>query len=168
MGPETGDPEVVCASNTGGVITSGGGFSTAVGTPSWQADTVKYYLDHNNPPAGFNRNGRGYPDISFVGVNYQVINGGVFYTVFGTSCTAPLTAAFVTLVNSARYESGLPPIGLINPLLYSVGYNNTIGVGNEFNATYNDVTSGSNACCSSSNPSSAVCCATGFNAVKGW
>jgi tripeptidyl-peptidase-1 len=168
MGPETNSPEVTCTSTGGGVITSGGGFSLSVAQPSWQANALNYYFAHNNPPSGYNTNGRGYPDISLIGVNYQVVIGGVTYPVYGTSCSTPVIAAWVTLVNSARYNSGLPGIGLINPTLYAVGYNNTIGVPNEYNATFNDVTSGSNACCSSSNPATAVCCSTGFTAVKGW
>eukprot|EP01040_Poterioochromonas_malhamensis_P004441 gene4441-4761_t len=48
----------------------------------------------------------------------------------------------------------------------SVGYNNTIGVSNIYNATFNDVTSGNTKCCASG--SSPSCCSSGFTALKGW
>jgi tripeptidyl-peptidase-1 len=168
MGPQSNQPEVTCTSNGGGVITSGGGFSEYVNQPDYQKNSATYYFAHNSPPSGYNANGRGYPDISYVGVNYEVVIGGEINYVCGTSCTSPMFAGFITLVNSARAATNLSSIGFINPLLYSVGYNNTIGIANEYNATFNDVTSGTNNCCSSSNPATAVCCATGFTAVKGW
>jgi tripeptidyl-peptidase-1 len=168
MGPETNSPEVVCASQTGGVITSGGGFSIYVTQPSYQSQALNYYFANNNPPSGYNTNGRGYPDVSLIGVNYQVIIQGLTYTVYGTSCSSPVIASFVTLVNSARYDANMSAIGFINPTLYSVGYNSTLGIPNMYNASFNDVTSGDNMCCSSSNAATAVCCSTGFTAAKGW
>jgi tripeptidyl-peptidase-1 len=169
MGPETGSPEIVCQSNTGGIITSGGGFSSYYAAPSYQTKTMQLYFQRtaSTPPAsGYNANGRGYPDISLIGVNYKVIIGGLLYTVYGTSCSSPAIAAYVTLVNSARVAEGKPLIGFINPTLYSVGYNNSVGLPSMYNGTFNDVTSGTNKCCSgSSNP---VCCTQGFTAVAGW
>lgn len=170
MGPETGGPEVVCSSSTNGVITSGGGFSTKVAQPSWQTKAVNYYFStatgSNAPASGYNAAGRGYPDISLIGVNYQIYLNGYPAIVYGTSCSSPVFAAFVTLVNSKRLSSNLTAIGFINPTLYSVGYNYTLGIPNNYNATFNDVTSGNNKCCASG--SHPQCCTSGFTAVKGW
>ena len=171
MGPETNSEEVVCTSENGGVITSGGGFSTIITQPSYQTDAVNYYFQQaaasaSPPLGGYNANGRGYPDISLIGVNYQIFIDGIPYTVYGTSCSSPVFAAFVTLVNTARLAQNKSAIGFINPTLYSVGYNYTLGIPNQFNATVNDVTSGNNFCCASG--SSPLCCTSGFTALKGW
>ena len=45
MGPETGENEVACQSNRGGVITSGGGFSTQFERPEWQKQAIGDYFD---------------------------------------------------------------------------------------------------------------------------
>jgi hypothetical protein len=59
-------------------------------------------------------------------------------------------------------------IGFINPTLYAVGYNYTLGLNNTYGASLNDVTSGNNKCCAASSSASAICCTSGFTAVKGW
>lgn len=171
MGPETGNAEMVCSSSTNGVITSGGGFSSKISRPSWQADTMSYYLNlvqsgTNAPVSGYNSAGRGYPDISYIGVNYQVIIDGSTYSVYGTSASAPVFAAFISLVNSARLAEGKAAIGFVNPTLYAVGYNSTLGKKTLANATFTDVTSGNNKCCKK--VGSVTCCSSGFTAVSGW
>ena len=134
MGPETNDPEIVCQSQLGGVITSGGGFSTYFAQPSWQTSAVnKYFADlttSNTPTSGYNALGRGYPDMSLIGVNYQVYVSGAIVGLYGTSCTAPVTAAYVSLVNADRLSRGLGSVGWLNPTLWAVGYNNSMGLGN--------------------------------------
>jgi hypothetical protein len=44
MGPESGGEEVACQSQLGGVITTGGGFSTYYAAPDWQTDAVAGYF----------------------------------------------------------------------------------------------------------------------------
>ena len=78
-GPEMGEAEVSCQSDNcantgsgsssgrGGIITSGGGFSTYFPRPSWQDTAVETYLNSGValPKEGtFNAKGRGIPDIS--------------------------------------------------------------------------------------------------------
>ena len=70
--------QVACQSQLGGIITSGGGFSTYFAQPAWQQSAVDAYLRAANrsaltaPAAGFNPKGRAYPDLALLGVNYQV------------------------------------------------------------------------------------------------
>lgn len=116
MGLNTGGPEVVCEADHNGIITSGGGFSTFFATPSWQQAAVSKYFataQQNGvaPSSGYNPNGRAYPDISFIGANYAVMIAGNLYGLYGTSCSAPVFAAMVSLVNSARHAQGLGSIG---------------------------------------------------------
>ena len=43
--------------------------------------------------------------------NYVVVIDGDFYLVFGTSASAPVVGAIITLINDARIELGKGPIG---------------------------------------------------------
>jgi tripeptidyl-peptidase-1 len=165
MGPENGDAEIACQSQLGGVITTGGGFSTYYATPSWQTDAVNAYFDaltaSNTPDAGYNRNGRGYPDVSLIGVNYQVVIQGGLYNLYGTSASAPLFGAMLSLINAVRVAHNKSSVGFINPTLYAYGMNASTNL-------FTDVTSGHNRCCASGNPSEAVCCDSGFHSTAGW
>jgi tripeptidyl-peptidase-1 len=119
--PAVGESEISCQSQLGGVITSGGGFSTYYEVPDWQSSFTSAYLDgvSTAPTSGYNKNGRAIPDMSMMGVYYQVVVGGSLVSLFGTSCSAPVTAAVVSLVNAARSVKGLSSIGFINPTLYA-------------------------------------------------
>lgn len=145
------------------MITSGGGFSTHYPQPSWQTAAVNSYFSKLTasqvPSPGYNRNGRGIPDISLIGVNYEFITAGALTYRYGTSCSAPVFAAMVSLLNSYLFSKNLPPIGFLNPTLYS----------NKTKSIFNDITSGDNKCCSyiGSIPSDARCCNSGFQATSG-
>lgn len=80
-------------SQLGGVITSGGGFSTVFSQPTWQASAVNSFLQRTTATAGYNPAGRAMPDLSFVGVKYPSVIGGSLYNMYGTSASTPLFAA---------------------------------------------------------------------------
>lgn len=61
----------------------------------------------------------------------------------GTSASSPAFAGIVALLNDARLAKKLPPLGFLNPLLYS----------KDVAQTFNDITSGHNSGCGT----------TGFN-----
>jgi tripeptidyl-peptidase-1 len=119
--PRSADDEVACQSQLGGVITSGGGFSTYWPQPSWQVDQINEYFSGltEDPSKGYNSAGRGYPDVSFSGVWYPVVIGGSLYSAFGTSASAPVFAAFLSLINIERLQAGNSSVGFINPTLYA-------------------------------------------------
>ena len=74
------------------------------------------------PPAGslgFDTSARATPDVSLLAEGYQLIAGGKVMTVGGTSAAAPAFAALVSLLNDARAAGGKPPMGFLNPFLYS-------------------------------------------------
>lgn len=161
MGAESNKPEVACTSTNGGIITTGGGFSTKFSAPKYQQSTIAGYFaglsSEQQPASGYATSGRGYPDISMAGYNYEVVVGGQVFAVSGTSASAPVVASFISLVNAERYNLGLPALGFINPALYSVG-----------TAVTRDITSGENNCAASSLPKTATCCTQGFYATSGW
>ena len=95
----------------------GGGISALFARPSYQQGP--------GVPAG---NKRVVPDVSLVAdpetgcfliVNNKTVQFG------GTSWSAPVWAGFTALINQARVNNGLLPIGLLNPQIYPlIGTNN--------------------------------------------
>ncbi len=97
---------------------TGGGPSAIYGRPSWQSGVLSGAGDH-----------RLVPDISW----NAAVNGGVlvYITAFptyqragwhvygGTSAASPQLAALTALANEKRADAKKPPLGNINPLLYS-------------------------------------------------
>lgn len=52
---------------------------------------------------------------------FQVIVNGTVHSVGGTSASSPTFAGIVTLLNDFRIANGKPPLGFLNPMLYSTG-----------------------------------------------
>jgi tripeptidyl-peptidase-1 len=116
---------------------SGGGFSNVFGVPSWQKaaidayfaqvdlpfDAYHHYVVDNNfssvTGGRFHHGGRAYPDIAAIGDNQVVYAGGLWYRVGGTSLSAPVVAAMITLVNEERIAAGKGPVGYFTPTLVS-------------------------------------------------
>jgi len=130
---------------------SGGGFSNYFARPSYQDEAVEAYLDQNNLnaqyPGLFNSAGRAYPDVSDQSVRFLIWFRGRGGLVSGTSASAPTFAGIVALLNDASIAEGKPPLGFLNPMLYSIGVDGL-----------NDVTQGNNPGCGT----------PGFNASAGW
>ncbi|TFY82758.1 hypothetical protein EWM64_g1251 [Hericium alpestre] len=129
---------------------SGGGFSNYFARPWYQEAAVTGFLE--KLPKGlykglFNPNGRAIPDVSAQADNFRIFLSGRAVSIGGTSASSPTFAGFVSLLNDARLSAGQPPLGFINPLLYSVGVDG-----------FNDITVGNNPGCGT----------PGFNATKGW
>jgi len=153
QGAESGTTETACMSNTDGVITTGGGFSTIFAAPSWQTSTIAdYFKAATAPVSGYATGGRGYPDVSLTGLNYEVVVGGKTLAVSGTSASSPTVGAFVSLVNAARLNAGKSALGFLNPSIYAYG-----------TKFANDITVGENNCTAGT-----VCCTQGFYAAVGW
>ena len=62
-----------------------GGFSNAYARPSWQTDAVNKYFSTvaTRPVSGYNLSGRGYPDVSFLGVIYLFFKSFYVYMFVG-------------------------------------------------------------------------------------
>ncbi|KAL9100078.1 MAG: hypothetical protein Q9163_004502 [Psora crenata] len=141
---------------------SGGGFSNIYPIPSYQTAAVATYFATKNPPYPFysttdndslganggiyNRNGRGYPDISAVGDNVLIFNMGAPTLIGGTSASAPVFAAILNRINEERIAAGKPTVGFVNPTLYS------------HPEILHDITVGSNPGCGTN----------GFSCAAGW
>jgi len=69
-------------------------------------------------PKLYNKSGRGLPDVSAYGLNFEITVGGENTKVDGTSASAPLFASFITKINVERQKLGGKPLGFLNPALY--------------------------------------------------
>jgi kumamolisin len=102
---------------------SGGGFSDYFSRPTWQTGT--------GVPAGSTRC---VPDVAAPSVGAPVILNGAQYIYEGTSWSSPIWAGLCALINHARANVNLAPVGLLGPWIYPL-----IGTSN-----FNDITSGNN------------------------
>jgi tripeptidyl-peptidase I len=138
----TAAKETTCSSTIGGVITSGGGFSNVINRATlapWQDAAVATYLSDpsNIPPLSyFNASGRAYPDVATYGSNYFVYLNASIVRESGTSASAPVFAAMVTLWNDMRLAYGYSPMGFIAPFLYDISTTHP--------EAFNDITTGDN------------------------
>ena len=142
--------------------TAGGGFSNhTIATPWWQTGEVTNYLATapSLPDEGtFNANGRAYPDVSLVGHSCPTYIEGTLCKVDGTSCSSPLMAGVVAVINKHQIYHGRNKVGYFNPLLYHIA--------RECDDCFNDVEAGNNWC------TEMECCDNptkfGYQAVKGF
>jgi hypothetical protein len=113
---------VACAIYLG----SGGGFSWRFGLPDYQVGVTAAYITSASvafsstwpPSASYNDTGRGYPDVaSLAQFGIPLCTYGGCSGSGGTSASAPTVAGMLSLVNDARLDGALPPLGFINPRL---------------------------------------------------
>lgn len=134
---------------TRGNYTSGGGFSNYFPAPAYQAKQASSYVSNLKGlyDGLYNKTGRGYPDISAQGLYFAYFWNGTEGVISGTSASCPLTGGILSLVNDALVSAGKPPLGFLNPWLYSKGYKGLT-----------DIVSGS----------AVGCGVDGFPATQGW
>ena len=127
---------------------SSGGFSNYFAAPSYQSSAIRSYLSAlgKTNKGKFNTTGRGFPDVSTQGVNFEIVVDGSVEGVDGTSCASPTFASIIALVNDRLIAAGKSPLGFLNPFLYMNP------------GAFNDITTGDNPGCNTN----------GFPASKGW
>jgi subtilase family serine protease len=111
----------------------GGGISKVWSQPAWQSG----YATPQNYASSTMRN---VPDVSLnsdPSTGYSIYVFGSWYKYGGTSCAAPLWAAFTALVNQQRATNSLAPLGFPSPQFYS------IGAGNHYATDFHDIADGS-------------------------
>ena len=164
-GCATGTEEYVTNFNDTG-WTAGGGiskYSNRNQDAKWQDKVVSNYLSSGIPlPKKFNKLGRSYPDVTTIGHYCPVMDGGFLSPVDGTSCSSPIFASIVTILNAYQRSKGKQPLGFLNPVLYKMAEDNP--------KIFNDIIEGNNWC------TEQTCCNTrddggsdyGFKATKGY
>ncbi|KAI0029779.1 family S53 protease [Vararia minispora EC-137] len=142
VGATTGWPET-------GASFSSGGFSNVFPRPSYQDAAVSSFLTKlgSTYSGRYNASGRAFPDVSAIGDNVEIVWEGSGGLVAGTSCSSPIFASVIALLNDELESAGKSRLGFLNPFLYSTGA-----------SALNDITSGNNPGCNSN----------GFSAGVGW
>ena len=118
---------------------SSGGISTHYAIPYWQQGIS---MTHSQGSTTM----RNVPDVALTADNIWVLYGsGKSGNFWGTSCAAPLWAAFTALVNEASFgpHYQFRPVGFINPLLYAIG-TGIGGKGASYATCFHDITQGNN------------------------
>jgi hypothetical protein len=138
---------------------SSGGISTYYTIPSWQS-TLSMTANLGSTTM------RNTPDVAANADNCYLYtdDGQPSGGWAGTSCAAPLWAAFTAMINQQAAAKGLPPVGFLNPSLYA------LAAGTSYSSLFHDITSGNNTWKSSPNRFYAVdgydlCC--GLGTMKG-
>jgi subtilase family serine protease len=137
--------------------TTGGGFSEFSPQPSWQKNEVAAYVNSKVmlPPSQYwNKNNRGFPDVSAAGSRILIVMGGYVVVSAGTSASTPIFAGLVSLLNDWRLNNNKPVLGFLNPLLYQMYEKHP--------QAFTDITLGDNRC------TEGFCCPFGYGATKGW
>jgi uncharacterized repeat protein (TIGR01451 family) len=114
-------------------VGSSGGVSSFYSIPSWQTNI-------NMPARGGSATKRNIPDVAMTADNVFIIaDGGLGFSVGGTSVAAPLWAGLTALVNQQAALNSQSSVGFINPALYAIAQNPAT-----YAASFNDITIGNN------------------------
>jgi hypothetical protein len=144
--------ETVWNRNNG--VGTGGGISTTYSIPTWQQGLSMTA----NKGSTTKRN---IPDVAMIAENVLVIyNTSTQGFVGGTSVASPLWAAFTSLINQQGTLRGKPPVGFLNPAIYSLGTNGAV-----YATAFHDVQTGNNTNSSSPTLFFAV---PGYDLCTGW
>jgi kumamolisin len=127
----------------------GGGYSHRYAMPSYQTSGITW-----GSVTGASTTQRNCPDVAAIASNVYLDsgNGSKAQNVGGTSCAAPLWAAFTALANQTAVSGGKATLGNFNPLLYGVG------TGSSYATSIHDITSGTDG----------IKAGTGFDMATGW
>ncbi|KAH8647912.1 peptidase S8/S53 domain-containing protein [Xylariales sp. PMI_506] len=142
---------------------SSGGFSDRFARPAYQKLAVSKYLDQLGTKwqGLFNASGRGFPDVAAQGYRNVVVYNDTRHYFAGTSASAPIFASVISILNSKLISAGRPPLGFLNPWLYSIGAH-----------ALNDITNGSSTGCTGTTLHTGLAGkyveGAGWAAVQGW
>lgn len=154
--PGTWSSETVWNWNSEGFGDAGSGGGTNINgipIPAWQQPVSMA----NNMGSTTLRN---VPDVALTADNINVIyENGLFGYFGGTSCAAPLWAAYTALINQQAVSRGFQTVGFLNPALYA------IGLSANYTNCFHDITTGNNTNLVVGNAYNAV---KGYDLATGW
>jgi hypothetical protein len=138
---------------------SGGGYGNDPNLPSsaipwWQVGVP-------NPSNQGSTTNRNFPDVALTASCIWMVDGGngESKVTVGTSAAAPLWAGVAATANQQAHDHGFPPLGFLNPALYSIGQ------GANYSLCFHDITTGNNTNSCSPTQFTAV---AGYDLCTGW
>jgi len=139
---------------------SGGGISQGDGgtiVPS-EVPLPSYQISVANSANGGSTAYRNGPDVAMGCTNiWQMYNNGLSRAAQGTSCSSPLWAGFMALINQQAASLGGKSLGCINYAIYP------LGEGNAYTTAFHDIVSGNN-----NEWGSGYNAVAGYDLVTGW
>ena len=150
----TTGPQGAWLSEAAWIYSGGGPSDNGIALPGWQIGVA-------TAANGGSTTLRNVPDVAMEGNtdNFACGNGKCYGGDGGTSYSAPRWAGFLALVNEQAAARNQPPVGFINPVIYS------IGASSGYDADFHDITVGNNLCCGQQKGYPAV---PGYDLVTGW
>lgn len=144
---------------------SGGGFSTVFDRPSYQDDAVAKFLSTAGkllPDAHYyNPGGRGFPDLAALSDNYWIVANRIPTPyISGTSCSTPVWAGIIGLINDVRLSNNKTVLGFLNPMIYSKLSSPDAGL--------TDIIKGCHVGCLDSETLEGFCAQEGWDPTTGW
>ncbi len=134
-------------------VGSSGGISSYYTIPVWQQGV-------NMSTNGGSSKFRDLPDVALTAFNILVVaDDGFLEDVGGTSCAAPMWAAFIALANQQAALNGEAPAGFLNPALYALAESQL------YNVVFHDITTGNDTNYVSTNLFYAM---PGYDLCTGW
>ncbi|KAF8919231.1 family S53 protease-like protein [Mucidula mucida] len=127
---------------------SSGGFSNYFPSPDYQKPAISKYLTAlgSTNSGRYHASGRAFPDVAAQGEKVIIGYRGRYGLVEGTSCSSPIFASVISLINDRLIAAGKPVLGFLNPFIYANPQ------------AFFDITAGSNPGCDTN----------GFPATTGW
>jgi len=174
---------ITCATTSGAAVTSAGYWSVYRAEPAWQRTEVRHYLEtsdcapcnltgasriptalkmpcqHINGKKGCDLatllgKTRAAPDVAVPGSSFPTFVNKTLGILDGTSASAPVFAAVTALLNAEQRLRGQPPLGFLNPWMYTAY--------REHPGAFADVSVGD------IGSTEAHQCDKGFKAAQGW
>jgi len=144
---------------------SGGGFSTVFARPSYQEAAVAKFLATAGkalPDAHYyNPNGRAFPDLAALSDNYWIVANRIPTPyISGTSCSTPVWAGIIGLINDVRLSNNKTALGFLNPMIYSRLSSPGAGL--------TDIVKGCHVGCLDSETLEGFCAQEGWDPTTGW
>ncbi|GCC24782.1 hypothetical protein chiPu_0003184 [Chiloscyllium punctatum] len=111
----------------------------------------------------YNVSGRAYPDVAALSDNYWIVSNLIpIPWISGTSASTPVFSGILALINDRRFQKGLPALGFVNPLLYSLQEKGITGA-------FFDVTTGCQlGCLDEKVEGQGFCASQSWDPVTGW
>lgn len=97
---------------------SSGGFSNYFPSPDYQKPAISKYLTAlgSTNSGRYHASGRAFPDVAAQGEKVIIGYRGRYGLVEGTSCSSPIFASVISLINDRLIAAGKPVLGFLNPL----------------------------------------------------
>jgi hypothetical protein len=111
------DSQIIVCDHIHGTFAADHQVKHVVTAPRFQTSSIAAYLTAlgSTYSGEFNKSGRGFPDVAAQGEGFEIVQDGENILVSGTSCSSPVFASVIGLINDRLIAAGKPALGFLNP-----------------------------------------------------